>query len=78
MADYVIWGQIVQAGSGGLHTVLVCAVPEDGQASALGVIVRKDSAQSAALARDARDRLLLEVRAEVARHGDTVVRVVEE
>jgi len=78
MADYVIWGQIMQAGSGGLHTVIVCAVPDDGQASALGVIVRKDTAHSAELARVARDRLLVEVRAEVAKLGDTVVRVVEE
>ena len=77
MADYVIWGQIMQAGSG-LHSVIVCAVPDDGQASALGVIVRKGTAESAAMAREVRDRLLIEVRAEVAKHGDNIVRVVEE
>jgi hypothetical protein len=71
MAKYHVCGDIIQLEHAN-HCVIVSAVPARGEISALGVIVRKASAVTAALASALRDRLLNEVRAQVLAHGDLV------
>ena len=77
MATYVLAGRITQT-SPDVHAVVVTATPDKGEASWVGVIVRRKMAASQQEALVLREQLMREVRAEVSWRGDLIVEVEAE
>ena len=76
MAAYVLSGQISQT-SPDVHAVVVTATPDKGEASWVGVIVRRKMAASLQEARVFREQLMREVRAEISWRGDRIIEIAE-